>query len=241
VSNLSVGQSVAVSATNALLVTKTHTDTTPVTASDGTSALNLRSLGGGPVIFYAYTTRSAIGTVTVVTGSDTYTRYLIGKPGPAYNITVETPSHTIPKSSNPLSVGVSDVFGNSINQSDNFNPETNLKVVALGARVSPFTYSSELKSFTSSLTPIVSAGTLVLSVGITANDVPGLSEPRSLEVLSVIVADFEAMFQSLRLELDWLKVQEKIARQAHNKLARKWNRQSGKKIKLLNKETIVTL
>jgi hypothetical protein len=234
-SDLSVGEQVSAIATNALLVTKTHTAQAPVSANDGSSTLYLKSIGGGPVTIYAYTTRSEIGSVTITVGSSIFTRYLIGIPGPAYNISLEAPSYLDPKGSGPLTLTVTDVFGNQLNQLHHFNPQNDLKVVTLGASTTAFVYSPASKAYTSSITPKITNGGILLSVGIDAEAVPDFSEPRSLEVRSISVENLAETVANLKRELGLLKAHERTARKAHNQLARKWNAAGGKKVKMLKK------
>lgn len=238
VDDLSVNEVVSVSSTNARLVTKLHSDVDSVRATDGVLSLNLRSLGGGPLTFFAFTTSTSHGSFTVTTESASFTRFLVGTPGPAYNISLDTPSFIDQKGSAPLALAVSDVFGNSLASPAQFNPQTNLQVVAVGASVSAFTYAQDSKTYDASLTPRVKDGSITLSVGISANAVAGLSEPKPLIVRTIKVADLDSSIQALRSELALYKSKEKQARQAHNKLARKWNKLGGKQVKLIKKQSI---
>jgi hypothetical protein len=235
ISDLSVGEEVSVSSNNAFLVTKLHTDFAPVSAKDGSNNLTLKSSGGAEVTFYAYTTSSSLGAVTVTTEFSIFTKYLIGRPGPAYNIFLDAPAYLAPGVSAPLGLRVTDVFGNTITDSNGFNPITDLKVAALGGRATAFTFSNSSKRFISALLPRIETGTLVLSIGIEADAIPNLPEPRSLEVRSINVVDLAASIETLTKELALAKAQESMARKAHNKLARKWNKSGGSKVKLMKK------
>ncbi len=230
-----VGQEVNVTANNALLVTKLHSDSFPVRAGDGVRSLELRSLGGNPVSFFAYTTSSAVGAVSVTHSGATTTYYLKGSPGPAYDLTLDSPSFVDPKGLAEISVTVKDVFGNLLDDTGEFNAATELGLVVIGATASSFSYSAVSKAFQSNLKPKAGQGSVLISVAVNVTAVDGFTEPKSLESRSIKVRDIQLAMATLETRIAELKKSEKTARKAHNKLAKKWNLVNATKVKLLKK------
>lgn len=238
--DLAVGQEVEVVATNAHLVTKLHTLTAPVKAADGASSLRLKSLGGNPVSFFAFSTSSAHGSVSVTYPGSTLTYHLIGKPGPAYNLSIISPNVMDAKSAAVISASVQDVFGNDLTNVSGFNPAEEIELIVIGGSASGFTYSQSAKRYQANLTPKIGHTNLTFSIAIDATAVPGLEEPKSAYARSIAIRDIEPTIATLEAQVAQLKAAEKLARRAHNQLARKWNRSGGSRVALLVKPTLVS-
>lgn len=238
--DLAVGQEVAVVATNASLVTKLHTQTAPVSASDGASSLTLRSVGGNPISFFVFTTSSSYGSVSLTHSGSTSTYHLIGSPGPAYNLSVSAPNVVDTKSSAVISASVEDVFGNALVNSSQFNPAEELELIVIGGSASNLSYSQTAQNYQVSLTPKSGQTAVVYSLAIDATAVDGFEIPKSEFSSSILVWDVESRMAALEAQVAQLKAAEKIARKAHNQLARQWNKADGKNLKLLRKPNPVS-
>jgi hypothetical protein len=238
--DLAVGQDVEVAATNAHLVTKLHTQTAPVEAADGAKTLKLKSVGGNPVSFFAFSTSSAHGSVSVTHSGSTWTYHLIGKPGPAYNLSISSPNVMDTKSVAVISASAQDVFGNDLTNVSGFNPAEEIELIVIGGSASGFTYSQSAKRYQANLTPKIGHTSLTFSIAIDATAVPGLEEPKSAYARSIVIRDIEPTIATLEAQVAQLKAAEKLARRAHNQLARKWNRSGGSRVALLVKPTLAS-
>ena len=238
--DLAVGQEVEVAATNALLVTKLHTQSAPVAASDGATSLKLKSVGGNPVSFFAFTTSSSHGSINLTYSGVTTTYHLIGKPGPAYDLSLSFPSVLDTKSVAVISASVQDVFGNALVDSSQFNAAEELELIVIGGSASSFSYLASSKNYQASLTPKSGASNITFSLGFDATAVAGLAEPKAASSGSILIREIEPTIAALEAQVAILKAAEKLARKAHNQLARKWNKAGGKSVKLLQKPATVS-
>jgi hypothetical protein len=233
--DLAVGQEVEIVATNASLVTKLHTQSAPVAAADGATSLKLKSIGGNPVSFYAFTTSSSHGSINLTYSGSTSTYHLIGRAGPPYNLILSSPSVTDTNGAALISASVQDVFGNALNESSQFNAAEGLELIVIGATASDFSYSSTSKNYQASLMPKSGQTNITFSLAIDAIAITGLEEPKSAFSKSILIRDIEPTIAALEAQVAQLKEAEKLARKAHNQLARKWNKAGGKSVKLLQK------
>jgi hypothetical protein len=233
--DLAVGQEVEIVATNALLVTKLHTQTAPVAAADGATTLKLKSLGGNPVSFFVYTTSSSHGSINLTYSGLTSTYHLIGKPGPAYNLSLSSPNVMDTKSAAVISASVHDIFGNALVNSSDFNAAEHLELIVIGGSASSFSFSPASKTYQANLTPKSGQTSLTFSIAIDATAVAGLEEPKSAFSKSILIRDIEPTIAALESQLAQLKAAEKLARRSHNQLARKWNKAGGTRVTLLQR------
>ena len=113
-SGIDAGTSVSVTAQNAFIISNLSTTLTPVTSSAGTTSATFNVGTGTTADFYAFTKSSGLGTITVSNSGSTFTYYIRGTAGPAYNLNF-TPFTTASTSTIvKYTSKVTDVFGNIV-------------------------------------------------------------------------------------------------------------------------------
>jgi hypothetical protein len=95
------------------LVSVLNTVSTPVNVSSGVSTLTGTS-NGSALTVYAYTTSTAVGSVTITNGAYSTIAFIKGNAGPAYNVVANVPGSFAINTAPSISVSTTDVFGNPI-------------------------------------------------------------------------------------------------------------------------------
>jgi hypothetical protein len=96
------------------LLTATTSSDGAWTSKDGSQTFSA-IYSGNNIVFYAFTTSTATGTVVINDGiGNSETRYIKGNAGAPYNIEVTTPNFVGAGASAQILVKVTDVFGNAI-------------------------------------------------------------------------------------------------------------------------------
>lgn len=193
--NVDTGTAVSAVATNATIVTALHTDAAPVTSTSGSSTWSVNVGTGSTAEFYVYTKTTAVGTVTITSGGNTYVYYVKGTAGPAYNAVVTTLDSVSTSSIVEAQVKVTDVFGNIP------APVTPV-VTAIGATAGTVSASDTVTGISKvNITYPAIASRAALQFAITATDVVGLPAAVKSVTKFVDVADLATTNASLIAQL----------------------------------------
>ena len=114
VATVVAGSSVTATATNATIVSTLDSVASPVGATSGSSSLTVATGTGTTATFYVYTKTTAIGTVVLTNGVNTFTYYVQGTVGKINNLTVSAPSSGAAGTKQDIVVTATDVFGNKV-------------------------------------------------------------------------------------------------------------------------------
>ena len=193
------------------LVTVLSTVDLPKTVASGVSALSATS-NGLAITVYAYTTSTAVGSVTVTNGAYSTIVYVQGTAGPASNVALSVPTSTSVGTIPTISALATDVFGNPVGSES-------ISVTLLG---STFTDGSITKTLVTSsvtsaagITPVTVLGTAtatlatavagevtVVATGVTgAVAYTGLNAPVRSVLTKFVVSDLAAQIVALKAEL----------------------------------------
>jgi hypothetical protein len=161
------GTSVSVTSQNAFIVSNLSTTLSPVTSASGTTSANFNVGTGTTADFFAYTKSSGLGTITVSNSGSTFTYYIRGTAGPAYNLSF-TPLATASTSTIVrYSARITDVFGNVV-----VGVTPSLSQINLSSTTPTSSNSEGNSEFT--ITYPSTPGRSALSISIAAIDVAGL-------------------------------------------------------------------
>jgi hypothetical protein len=203
------------------------------TSKSGATTLSLAA-AGSKAIFYAFTTSTENGTVTITNAGNSVTYFVEGIAGLAYNVTVTGPATASKGVDYKFSATVTDVFGNPITSGLTID-EDGFVVDQLGA----FTAAPELSTAVGNGTKGVwnfevataesGAGLLTVEVGgeeAVADDIAGFPDASLSATLSVNSADPATTITALTAQIAALQVivDRKVTKKRYNTLARKWNR-----------------
>ena len=205
---LETGTVVSAVATNATIVPALATVSAPVNASAGASTISISTGTGTTAEFYVYTKTVNVGTLVVTRGGNTFTFYVKGSAGAAYNLSLTAPDSVNVSSVNKVYARTTDVFGNPVVTT------TPTVTVINGTAGSVSVSDTATGTFAFDLTSLATTGTAGVSAAITATDVTGLPAAVKNASKFVAVADLLA---SLRAEL----AAEKAGRAADKALADK--------------------
>jgi hypothetical protein len=166
-SGIVAGTSVSVTAQNAFIVSNLNSLLTPVTSTSGTTSATFNVGTGTTAEFFAYTKSSGLGTITVTNSGSSFTYYIRGTAGPAYNLAF-TPIATASTSTIvKYTAKVTDVFGNAV---AGVTPA--LSIINLNSTLPTSTNADGISEFT--VTYPSTPGKSALALSISALDVPGL-------------------------------------------------------------------
>ena len=217
-SGVTAGTNVAVTATNAKIVTAVSSGSTIVKVDSGVSTVTIPTGTGTTADIYVYTTTTETGTVAVTANGNTTTYYVKGTAGSAYNLAVVVPAVANLGATVEVTATVTDVFGNAV---------TNATIVSTVIRgsIGSFSYDSTDKRYEATLTAPATAGTTVVANTITASPVTGLAKPVTEVVSNILVADLASQVATLTAQVAALQaiVDRKVKKKRFNTLARKWN------------------
>lgn len=177
-SGIDAGTSVSVTAQNALIISSLSTTLNPVTSGAGATSATFNVGIGTTAEFFAFTKSSGLGTITVSNSGSTFTYYIRGTAGPAYNlnflpITTASTSTIVKYSSK-----VTDVFGNIV-----VGVTPTLSLINLSATTPTSTNLEGNSEFTVTYPSI--PGRTALSLSINAVNVVGL--PVAIRQISTFI------------------------------------------------------
>jgi hypothetical protein len=165
---IDAGTSVSVTAQNAFIVSNLSTTLSPVASTAGTTSSTFNVGTGTTAEFYAFTKSSGLGTITVSNSGSTFTYYIRGTAGPAYNLNFTSFTSASTSTVVKYSAKVTDVFGNVV---AGITPQ--LSLINLLATTPTSTNIEGISEFT--LTYPSVPGRSALSISILASDVAGLT------------------------------------------------------------------
>ncbi len=182
-SALTAGSTVSVIANNATVVNALSTATNPVRSTDGSASVSLNTGTGTTADFYVFTKSTTLSSFTVSSSGVSYTYYLKGSAGPAYNLEVTMTTTGYVSSFAKIPLKVTDVFGNPV---AGVIPQISaIGMLSTGAAATDATGASEI-----TVTYPSSAGRSALQVSILGTSVIGLPAAKStfsafIEVVSL--------------------------------------------------------
>jgi len=166
-SGIDAGTTVAVTAQNAFIVSNLSSLLTPVTSTSGVTSANFNVGTGTTAEFFAYTKSSGLGTITVTNSGSTFTYYIRGTAGPAYNLAFAPIATASTSTIVKYTAKITDVFGNVV---AGVTPA--LSIINLNSTLPTSTNLDGISEFT--VTYPSNPGKSALSLSIAALDVPGL-------------------------------------------------------------------
>ena len=211
-SGVTAGTNVAVTATNAKIVTAVSSGSTIVKVDSGVSTATIPTGTGTTADVYVYTTTTETGTVAVTANGNTTTYYVKGTAGSAYNLAVVAPAVANLSAAVEVTATVTDVFGNAVTGAT-------ISSTVIRGSIGSFSYDSTDKRYEATLTAPATAGTTVIANTITASAVTGLAKPVTEVVSSISVADLAGQVAVLQAQ-----VASMVTKDKYNKLAKKWNK-----------------
>lgn len=210
------GTVVVAVATNAFIIPALATVAAPVTASAGSATYSVSTGTGTTAEFFVFTKTNALGSVTITNGGNSFTYYVKGTAGPAYNLTVPTISTANTSSTVKTVVKVTDVFGNAV---------SGVSVAAAVVNLTAGTESTTTADGTANANYIfpATAGKAAVSWSITATDVVGLPAAVKSVTYFIEIADLATVNAGLAADLAKAKADlaaEKLAREADKAAAK---------------------
>ena len=209
------GTVVSAVATNAFIVPALATVAAPVTAAAGSATFSVSTGTGTTAEFYVFTKTTALGSVTITNGGNSFTYYVKGTAGAAYNLDFAPATTANTSSSAKVVAKVTDAFGNVVSGVTPVASAVGLTVGAISATAADGT--TEV-----SLTFPALAGRAAVSLGITATDVTGFAPAAKTKTAFIDIADLATINASLAADLAKAKADleaEKAARAADKKAA----------------------
>lgn len=199
---IETGTVVTVSATNASITTALDATGAPVTSASGTSSLTINTGTGTTAAFYVFTKTTAVGTVVINNGGNTWTYYVKGNAGPAYNLSVTLPSSIATGAAVDGTAKVTDVFGNPVAAT-----YTAVSINGTVAGVAMTSATDGTDTFT--VTAPATAGTAALQFALSPvpADVTGLAKAVKTADRFVTITDLSAVNAALVAENVALKAQ----------------------------------
>jgi hypothetical protein len=182
-SALTAGSTVSVIANNATVVSALSTVTNPIRSTDGSASVSLNTGTGTTADFYVFTKSTTLSSFTVSSSGVSYTYYLKGSAGPAYNLEVTMATTGYVSSFTKIPLKVTDVFGNPVT---GVTPQISaIGMLSTGAAATDTTGASEI-----TVTYPSTAGRAALQISIAATSVIGLPSAKSnysafIEVVSL--------------------------------------------------------
>jgi hypothetical protein len=219
---VATGTVVRASATDAKLVTALDAADAPVSASAGTSSVEIATGSGATATFYAFTTKTTAGSVVVSVGGSSTTYYLKGVAGPAYNLSVSVPTVAGLGSDVDFTATATDVFGNAVENA------TITTTLLRGTVKTALAWNSTDKLYKGVITTPAAAGAVAGIANISATDVTGLA--KAVKEVSFSIAAADLLTQVATLNAENVKLKSDF-----NKLAAKYNKlvKKSKRVKLI--------
>jgi hypothetical protein len=220
--------SVTVTSTGAVeLLTATQLAAATTTTATGTQSATFTTDATGKIKFYAYSTSTTAGTITVVESGATpasNTYFIKGVTGAenAYKLTVTAPTVAGLGSKVEYTATVVDMFGNALT-----TPTVNQAILggdSTGISAATMAYDATDKVYEGSFTNRTTAGATALLVSLNnpAGNVKALGDRVTSVFVNVNGTDLQAAITALQAEVAALKAD-------YNALANKWNKRVANK------------
>jgi hypothetical protein len=230
---------VTVTSTGAVkLVTGAQLAATGTTTATGTQSLSLTSNDSGTVVFYAYSTSTAAGTITAVEAGATpasNTIFFKGSTdaGNAYKLDVVAPTTAGLGSKVEYTATVVDMFGNAIESLADLDHTTLGGDATATDPADHMSWNATKKVYEGSFTNRTTAGpvALLVSLGASADAVTAFGAKTASVFVNVNGADLQAANAALTAQVASLTAQlaesrpkaTSVTKKRYNTLARKWN------------------
>ena len=209
------GTVVSVVAVNALIITSLATSASPVAASAGVTGLEIKTGTGTIADFFVFTKTTALGSVTITNKGNSFTYYVKGTAGSAYNLAFDPAASANTASSAKVVAKVTDAFGNVV---AGVTPTAS----AVGLTVGTIAATAADGTTEVTLTFPATAGKAAVSLAITATDVTGFAPAAKTKTAFIDVADLATINAGLAADLAKAKADlaaEKLARAADSATA----------------------
>jgi hypothetical protein len=177
-SGIVAGTTVSVTAQNAFIVSSLNSLLAPVTSSSGTTSASFNVGTGTTAEFFAFTRSSGLGTITVTNSGSSFTYYIRGTAGPAYNLAFAPIATASTSTIVKYTARITDVFGNVV---AGVTPA--LSIINLNSTLPTSTNADGISEFT--VTYPSTPGKSALSLSISALDVAGL--PAAVKQISSFI------------------------------------------------------
>jgi hypothetical protein len=202
-------------------------------ATSGKDSLSLTTTDTGSLLFYAYTTSTTMGVVTLTIGTDITQVYIKGEAGPAYSIkSVTAPTSLAPEAKGTFVAVLQDAFGNVVEtgtltvkavgggSGTAFVSELNLTTLdSIG-------YSGTTKRHAGILTAGKTAGQIAVSAELVITpseaQIAAFGTPVTTYFTVITTASVSAQVTALTAQVAALKAD-------YNKLAERWNKRVASK------------
>jgi len=202
-SGIVAGTSVSVTSQNAFIISSLSTTLSPVTSAAGATSATFNVGTGTTAEFFAFTKSSGLGTITVSNSGSTFTYYIRGTAGPAYNLNFATFTTASTSTIVRYSAKITDVFGNIV-----VGVTPSLSQINLSATNPSSSNLEGISEFT--VTYPSTPGKSAISLAIAAIDVVGLPVAVKQSSSFIDVVDANAALVAEKAAL----VAEKAARAA---------------------------
>jgi len=219
--------------------------------TNGSNELNVTATTGS-YTFWAFTTSTTPGTVSITSGLNTKTTFVASSVGTSYNIeSTKLPTSVATSADADLFVKVTDVFGNEITNLNNtakgidgisnaFSLTTSrLTTTLVGATFkSPsvtdaWAWDATEKMWKQTITASANGGPIAIRMDLATTDYKvGFAAPKISAFTSFSAADLAAQVKTLTTQVTALQAQlaalqiikdRKVSKLKYNRLARKWN------------------
>ena len=164
---IDAGTSVSVTAQNAFIISNLSSTLNPVTSAAGSTSATFNVGTGTTAEFFAFTKSTGLGTITVSNSGSTFTYYIKGTAGPAYNLNFTPISSANTSTIVKYTSKVTDAFGNIV-----VGVTPSLSLINLTSTNPTPTNLEGVSEFTVTYPSI--PGRSALSLSIAATDVVGL-------------------------------------------------------------------
>jgi hypothetical protein len=226
-----------------VLAKLTDADNVALTTSAGSTTLTGVFATAGTYSFYAFTTSTTAGTVTITSEGNSQVYFLKSKAGKAYNVSGKFPTSLVVDAAAVFVYAtVTDVFGNVINADnaantsfyggDAFATSTSaLKLSGVNAAVAgtgdTWSWDTTEKAWKSTGVTTTSSGQAALALNLTTTDRKvGFAAPRTSLFQSINSGSLTEQVAALTAQVAALQatVAKRVTKKRYNTLARKWNK-----------------
>jgi hypothetical protein len=222
---------VAVASTGAVkLLTAAQLAASTTTTATGTQTLSLTSNDSGVATFYAYSTSTTAGSITVTESGTTPAANTVWVKGTtvaanAYKVVAVAPTIAGIGSLVEYTATVTDMFGNALTSADIVKSQT-LGGDATGGTLASMTYDTVTKVFEGSFTNRTTAGpvALLVSLPVSAATVTAFGAKTTSVFVNISGQDLQAAVAALQAEVAALKADFNALAKKYNKKVKKSKR-----------------
>ena len=220
--------SLSISSTGGVKVAASLTSAGAAIAHDGgsTSLSGTTVTGALTYTFYAWTTSTTAGSVTIDSGSSKIVFYVKAKVGPAYNLVDVTYPASLYTGQTDAKVTwkLTDQWGNPVTTGTGITP------TGFGADFAAATYSATTKLWSSAISGIDESN-VAINVAMSPNDLSanGFAKPVKSSFKMISAGDLADQVTSLTAQVASLTASVNALKADYNALAAKWNKRVASK------------